>query len=446
MRVLLIVLLTAAAALGAFFVTRAVHHERAAPLAAHPTPQIARAAGESPADTTSSASPRPPTAAGVAGALANLLDAPGLGPRVRARIVAAASGAQLLDDSGATAAAPASTAKLLTAAALLSVRRPTDRLRTVVRAGPNATVVLVGGGDPTLTAAAPGKAGAYGSAARLSDLAQQVRAAHVQVRRIVVADALFTGPAVSPDWQAEDVPSDYGAAITAVMTDGGRASPHNEVRSAAPDLAAGRSFARLLGVPSAPVTRGAAGAGKQLAVVSSAPLGTLVRQMLRFSDNVIAECLSRQVALALHRPPSFTGAAAAIAAEVAKLGVDAGHGMVDASGLAPRDRLTPAVLVAVLRLAVRTPRLRDILDGMPVAGWSGTLSDRYVTGLSRAGAGVVRAKTGTLTGVSALAGLVHDRSGALLAFAVIADRAPDTDSAEAALDNVAGRLAECGCR
>jgi D-alanyl-D-alanine carboxypeptidase/D-alanyl-D-alanine-endopeptidase (penicillin-binding protein 4) len=230
------------------------------------------------------------------------------------------------------------------------------------------------------------------------------------------------------------------------MADGGRASPNAVVRSAAPDLAAGRSFARLLGVPSAPVARGPAGSGKQLAAVSSAPLATLVRQMLRFSDNVIAECLGRQVAIALHRPASFTGAAGAISAQVGKLGVVAGHGMVDASGLAARDRLTPAVLVAVLRMAVRNPRLRDILDGMPVAGWSGTLSDRYLTGVSRAGAGVVRAKTGTLSGVSALAGLVHDRSGALLAFAVIADRAPDTETAEAALDNVAGRLAECGCR
>lgn len=442
----MIVLLAAAVAVGAFVVTRAARHESSAPLAKPAQPQIARAAGQTPTATAPSASAAPPTRAGVAGAVSELLGASALGPQVRARIVDATSGAELLDHTGATAAAPASTAKLLTAATLLSLRRPTDRLRTVVRAGADGAVVLVGGGDPTLTAAKPGDPGAYGSAARLSGLAAQVRAAHVQVRRIVVADGLFAGPAVSPAWQAEDVPSDYGSAITAVMTDGGRASPDAVVRSAEPDLAAGRSFARLLGVPSAPVSRGPAGDGQQLAVVSSAPLATLVRQMLSLSDNVIAECLARQVALALHRPPSFTGAAAAIAAQAATLGVDAGHGMVDASGLAPRDRLSPAVLVAVLRLAVRTPRLRDTLDGMPVAGWSGTLSDRYVAGVSRAGVGVVRAKTGTLSGVSALAGLVHDRNGALLAFAIIADRAPDTAGAEAALDNVAGRLAECGCR
>jgi D-alanyl-D-alanine carboxypeptidase/D-alanyl-D-alanine-endopeptidase (penicillin-binding protein 4) len=61
----------------------------------------------------------------------------------------------------------------------------------------------------------------------------------------------------------------------------------------------------------------------------------------------------------------------------------------------------------------------------------------------------VRAKTGTLTGVSALAGLVHDADGRLIVFALIADRVPGgeagTAGSEAALDRVAAALAGCGC-
>jgi D-alanyl-D-alanine carboxypeptidase/D-alanyl-D-alanine-endopeptidase (penicillin-binding protein 4) len=96
------------------------------------------------------------------------------------------------------------------------------------------------------------------------------------------------------------------------------------------------------------------------------------------------------------------------------------------------------------------PTLHTLLAGLPVAGWSGTLADRYLKGTSSAGgAGVVRAKTGTITAVSSLAGVVHDRSGHLLAFALIADRVgasqQATDDAEAALDVIVTRLAACGC-
>ena len=95
----------------------------------------------------------------------------------------------------------------------------------------------------------------------------------------------------------------------------------------------------------------------------------------------------------------------------------------------------------MLDLVARTPRLRPVLAALPVAGWSGTLARRYRVGPTRAAAGVIRAKTGTLTGVSSLAGVVHDKSGGLLAFAFIADRAPSTPLADAALDRLAARLA-----
>jgi D-alanyl-D-alanine carboxypeptidase/D-alanyl-D-alanine-endopeptidase (penicillin-binding protein 4) len=123
--------------------------------------------------------------------------------------------------------------------------------------------------------------------------------------------------------------------------------------------------------------------------------------------------------------------------------------MFDGSGLAASDRLDAATLTGVLRLAVTTPRLHPLLAGLPVAGWSGTLDNRYLSGTAASAAGDVRAKTGTLTAVSTLAGVVHTRSGRLLVFAFLADRVPPsyagTTAADAALDRVAAALASCGC-
>lgn len=412
-----------------------------------PTTPAAYRHAAAPPSAAPSASPAPqPVPSAVARQLGAAVAAPGLGPAFRAEVVDADSGAVLYDRGGSAAAAPASTAKLLTAAALLTVRKPTERITTRVVAGSGGAIVLVGGGDPTLTGMAAGKPGAYPQAARLSDLAAQLRRAGIRPTRIAVDDGLFSGPTISPHWAPEDVPSTYASAITAVITDGGRTSPGAHVRGAHPDLVAGHELAALLGQPSLPVSQGSAPrAARALASVESAPFGTLIAQMLQESDNVIAECLARQVALATNRPASFTGAAAAVRMVLARRGVDPGAGMVDGSGLAASDRLSAATLTRVLRLIVGDAALHPVLSGLPVAAWSGTLADRYLTGAARSGAGVVRAKTGTLTGVSALAGTVHDRSGQLLVFALIADRALATRAADAALDVIAARLASCGC-
>ena len=92
--------------------------------------------------------------------------------------------------------------------------------------------------------------------------------------------------------------------------------------------------------------------------------------------------------------------------------------------------------------------LRTVLSGMPVAGFSGTLDDRFETGTGSAGRGVVRAKTGTLDGVNTLAGVVEDADGRLLAFAFMANRVPASrgDAVLSSLDTLAGTLAGCGCR
>ena len=124
--------------------------------------------------------------------------------------------------------------------------------------------------------------------------------------------------------------------------------------------------------------------------------------------------------------------------------------LVDGSGLSRDDALAPGALTRLLAgvTTAEPGALSPLLTGLPVGGFSGTLSDRYRGGPQAAGAGVVRAKTGTLRGVSALSGVVRTAEGRLLAFALTADAVPQgaTRGAEAALDRLAASFAACGCR
>jgi serine-type D-Ala-D-Ala carboxypeptidase/endopeptidase (penicillin-binding protein 4) len=200
------------------------------------------------------------------------------------------------------------------------------------------------------------------------------------------------------------------------------------------------------------VTRGGAPAGaEQTASVRSAPLSQILPEMLLTSDNVIADILARQVAVAIHLPASFTGAVTAIRTVFARFAVNVGSGMKDGSGLSSADRVSPAALVGVLRLIAgygppASAQLRFIASALPVARWSGTLQDRFDgTGQAVAG-GRVRGKTGTLSTVASLAGLIRDSSGRLLIFSLDADQAVGTFAAEDALDAFVTGLERCGCR
>jgi D-alanyl-D-alanine carboxypeptidase/D-alanyl-D-alanine-endopeptidase (penicillin-binding protein 4) len=86
-----------------------------------------------------------------------------------------------------------------------------------------------------------------------------------------------------------------------------------------------------------------------------------------------------------------------------------------------------------------------VVTGLPVAGFTGSLADRFLQ--APRGRGLVRAKTGTLSGVSGLAGIATDREGTPLVFAVLADRIrlPATLDARAALDDATSALAACRC-
>ena len=122
--------------------------------------------------------------------------------------------------------------------------------------------------------------------------------------------------------------------------------------------------------------------------------------------------------------------------------------MHDGSGLSRLNRVSAATLLEVLQTAAAPahPALRPVLTGLPVAGFTGSLAYRFDTGSSE-GPGHVRAKTGTLTNVHALAGVTTDREGNPMAFVVAVDRAKDADrlDAQQAVDRLAGDLAACRC-
>ncbi|GAB4097910.1 D-alanyl-D-alanine carboxypeptidase [Sinomonas halotolerans] len=188
----------------------------------------------------------------------------------------------------------------------------------------------------------------------------------------------------------------------------------------------------------------------QIAAVESASIAEQVRFMLRESDNYAAEALARLASAAAGGPASGAGATlAARAAAERILGSAEGLVIDDASGLAASDRLTPEALAGLVRaMAVGSDaRLREALGGLPVAHLTGTLAERFGDGPAEAGAGVVRAKTGTLLAVAALTGYTVDAEGRLLVFSFVANGlTPQTrPAALAAIDGAVAALAQCGC-
>lgn len=411
-----------------------------------PAPVLAAAGAKAPV----------PTQAGLNTALGQALHSTALGSRVNYSIVDPLTNQTLLAGGSDVASTPASTNKILTAAAALSTLGDNATFTTSVVAGPGpGDVVLVGGGDVTL--AAGGKVGFTG-AATLEDLAAQVKKAHpAPVTRVLVDDSRYSGAQLGPGWEAQMVETGNFSPLAPVMLNAGRVNltnPHAG-RSNNSDLDAGKALAGLLGAPSAQVLRGAATSGaKQLGAVHSPALSVTVQSMLQQSENVIAEALAREVALAQHRTPDFAGGAAAVQAALAKLGLDtAGLHTVDGSGLSHGDAVPPKVLTQTLALAAGKshPELRPVFAGLPVAGFSGTLDPahkRFNVPATKGAAGIVRAKTGTLDGVNTLAGVLTTSDGRLLAFAFMADKVKTGggDPAMLALDKLATTLASCGCR
>jgi len=392
-----------------------------------------------------------PTPDRLAATLAPLVADPNLGA-VTGRVTDAMTGAQLWAQGADVPMQPASTNKVLTtAAALLALDRDARLTTRVMASGQPGVVVLTGGGDPTLSAAPAGQDTWYKDAARITDLADQVGRSGTNVTVVQVDVSAYSGPTMAPGWDPSDIDGGDIAPMEAVMLDGGRTQPVSveSRRSTTPALDAGRALAVALKVDPATVTLLPPGlrGGQEIASVQSPPLIERLRQMMNESDNVMAESIGREVAAEQNRPQSFEGAVQAVLSQLDKGKIDTGGArLLDSSGLSVDDRLTAETLDGVVNAAAGSdqPNLRPLLDLLPIAGGSGTLSNRYVdTDAGRAALGYLRAKTGSLTGTNSLAGIVTDASGRVLTFAFLSNNAGPTG--RTAIDALAAVLRSCGC-
>ena len=416
---------------------------------------VGLAAGGPPALAALPANAAVPTSAGLAARLDQILLAKPAGTQIGAAVTDVATGQLIYGQDQGQAMPPASTIKIATAAAALERMPGTTRFATTVLLDPGAArIVLVGGGDVTLSSngASPDR---DFRPASLQTLVDQTAAALKAAGRTSVTlgydDSAFAAPSRAATWSASYTDGDI-APVHALEVDEGRTEPMYTYskRAADPALAAAQMFAQRLAAAGITVTgavteTAAPAKATRLAQVQSPTLNELIEHMLTVSDDDLAEALGHLTARAAGQPATFDGAAASTTAELQRLGVNANAvTLYDNSGLSHQDRISPAALASLLaRIAgAGHPELKEIVVGLPIAGFTGTLGSRF-TGPASAGVGMVRAKTGTLTGVNSEAGLVEDADGRLLAFSVMAS---DTVGAQDQLDQFAAALVGCGCR
>lgn len=151
---------------------------------------------------------------------------------------------------------------------------------------------------------------------------------------------------------------------------------------------------------------------------TSDPLPDLLKEMLKKSDNVIAGALFKKIGqLYSHQPGSWSNASNAVSQILAKRAdVNiAGLRIVDGSGLSRDNQTTPAQLMQVLDYAYHQPATNQaFFSALPIAGVDGTLKHRMYNVARK-----VHAKTGTISGVTSLAGYAISADNEPIAFVVI---------------------------
>ncbi len=366
------------------------------------------------------------------------------------------TGEVLYDHSASAAGPPASGLKVITAAAALLTVGPNFQLSTRVFEGPEpGSIVLVGGGDPTLSRLPSGSESVYAGAPKIDDLVSQTKAAwaakypDVPISKVIL-DASYWNPVDKwdPTWDRVEQRDGWQAEVTALMVDGDRDDPQSvrSPRSDDPVSRAGSAFrdALKLDTPVEVVSGNATPGLPKLGEVRSQPMATLIAQMLSFSDNSLGENIARVVSKEWGGGGTAASLATIIPGVMANLSLNTSEITIrDGSGLSAENLVTPRFMAKLMaKVATGEQELGVIKSAMPVAGKSGSLRSRF-TGSSEVARGQVFAKTGWINGSRTLSGWLNAQDGSVLSFAFYALGAVQED-ATIALDALATGAFTCG--
>lgn len=341
---------------------------------------------------------------------------------------------------------PASSMKLLTSVAFLGAYGPNTTFSTKAKLL-KGKLYLVAGGD-ILLSSDKGSAQAVTGRGGLGDLA---RAAAKELRKqklgevsVALDTSLYGGPAYHPSWEewgrkyaleATPISADHFLGLAAKPTPGsaGRALEEFTARL------------REAGITVSRTEREKAPAGaREIASVHSPTVRETVRLMMLNSDNSLAEEAAHMVGLKVQGKADFQNGALGVKKQLEKMGIDVSAAKIyDGSGLSQDNKITPRILTRILA-KVRGCGGCDYSSlpaALPVAGYDGTLEKRFTQTFL---AGRVRAKTGSLGEVSALAGFMYTKAGRPLIFAVIVDGTQPGSAwqARGAIDSALEKIAE----
>jgi len=365
------------------------------------------------------------------------VEAPALGRDVTVHVRDTESDQEMYGRDADEPQLPASTMKVVTAVTALHTLGRGHRFATRVMAGPDkGTIILAGGGDPLLSAADLRRL-AERTAAKVKDDGDD---------RVVVDvdDYLFPRPTDARGWEPGDSPT-YAAAVRplAMLGEYSRDTASNALAVFVRELDRAGIKARVGNRTVVP------DGSPRIAVVARNSLADAIELMLRVSENNVAEVLFRQVALARGYPATWSASTAAAKEALRELDLSTVDlKLFDGSGLSMDDRLTAEFLTAVFDRVV-DPSFQDLAPirrWVPIAGQTGTLTNRFSSAPASCARGAVFAKTGSLTGVNTLAGLTRAPDGTWRSFAVMVNhRPPDYAPAltSAAIDAIAATVHGC---
>ena len=368
----------------------------------------------------------------------------------------ASTGTVLAEHDSSKETTPASITKMASAFAVAHSKLDlgqTLKTRALLQNGVKPTLTLVAGGDMVLAKDGGDPAKVAGRAG-LGDLASQ--AATELKRRGVTKVTVNTntsyapGPDRAPGWNDQMLQWGFAARISTLALADDRSDDHTPA-VANPTKNAGEAFVEQLKKRGIDASFGSnqtnPPGGEQVGQVESAPVADLMGLALQASDNSMTESITRQAAALDGVKGEPKSVAEWVVAQAKKQGIDtAGMHLVDTSGLSDGTRLPVRVIGEMIGRATsgKDPKYGMLVSQLPVAAWSGTLNKRFHRDDSVAADGLVRAKTGSLVGVSSLAGVAVTKSNRKLVFVVTTNgqQPQGPDGAKAAIDAFATKLTQ----